>query len=128
MRRICLLILFALAIGGCTTPEPIPFESLPPGDAERGSALFTQNVNGAPACSTCHTLDGTTLVGPGLQGYASRAADRVPNTSAEAYTYESIARPAAHLVEGFPNSMYSQYTQSLSPQQFADLIAYLLTL
>jgi mono/diheme cytochrome c family protein len=128
MRYVCLLILLTLYIGGCTSSELASTETLPPGDARQGEALFTQNIGGAPACSTCHTLDGAALVGPSFQGYGSRAAARVANTSAETYTYESITRPAVHLVEGFPNAMYGQYAQALSPQQFADLIAYLLTL
>jgi hypothetical protein len=37
-------------------------------------------------------------------------------------------RPADYLVNGFGNSMYNQYGQRLSPQQIADLTAYLLTL
>jgi cytochrome c oxidase subunit II len=128
MRLIYLLILLAALIGACTPTENISTEPLPTGDAERGAALFTQSVGGAPACSTCHTLDGTTLVGPSLQGYATRVSSRVQDTSAEIYTHDSIARPSAHVVEGFPNAMYGQYAQALSPQQFADLIAYLLTL
>jgi hypothetical protein len=63
-----------------------------------------------------------------LQGYAAVAATRVEGLSAEAYTRESIMRPAAFLVSGFPNVMYNQYAQRLTPQQMADLIAYLLTL
>lgn len=128
MRYIGLLVLLAALLAGCAASEAPSAETLPPGDAGRGSALFTQAVNGAPACSTCHTLDGTTLVGPSLQGYASRAGTRVANLSADAYTYESIARPPAHLVEGFGNAMYAQYARALTPQQFADLIAYLLSL
>src|SRR5690606_10159088 len=103
-------------------------EALPPGDAANGEALFTQAISGAPACSTCHSLDGSALVGPTLQGYAEIAAARVEGESAQDYTYTSIVQPAAHVVNGFPNAMYNQYGQRLSAQQLSDLIAYLLTL
>lgn len=113
-------------LAGCSTPPPAA-ETLPQGDATNGAALFTEAINGAPSCSTCHSLDGTGVVGPSLQGYAARAATET-DLSAEAYTYQSIVQPAAHIVAGFQNVMYGQYGQKLSQQQLADLIAYLLTL
>ena len=37
--------------------------------AEAGKALFAQSVIGTqPGCSTCHSLDGSVIVGPSLQG------------------------------------------------------------
>ena len=111
---------------GCT-PQAPKTDTLPKGDAENGAVLFAQSINGVPACSTCHTLDGSVVVGPSLQGYATTAATRT-DLSAEAYTIQSITQPAAHIVEGFPNAMYGQYGQKLSQQELADLIAYLLTL
>ena len=117
----------SLILAGCSSTPPPAAETLPEGDATRGAALFTEVINGAPSCSTCHTLDGSTVVGPSLQGYAERAGTRTEQ-SAEAYTHQSIVQPAAYIVEGFPNAMFTQYGQKLSGQQMADLIAYLLTL
>lgn len=68
------------------------------------------------------------MVGPTLQGYSALAASRIENMSATDYTYQSIVQPAAHLVTGFSNLMYTQYAGSLTPVQISDLIAYLLTL
>ncbi len=116
----------SVILAGCSTPPPAA-ETLPEGDAANGAVLFTEAINGAPACSVCHTLDGSTVVGPSFQGYATTAATRT-ELSAEAYTYQSIVQPAAHTVSGFANVMYAQYGQKLSQQQLADLIAYLLTL
>lgn len=101
-------------------------DDLPDGDPERGAVLFSQSINGAPACSDCHTLDGTALVGPSFLDYARRAATRESGIGPLAYTHTSIIRPGDHIVEGFNNAMYSQYEQRLSTQQIADLIAYLL--
>jgi mono/diheme cytochrome c family protein len=122
-----LMFAFLLAACGSSTSGGTA-EPLPPGDSARGEELFTQTISGAPACSTCHMLDGSTLVGPSLQGYASVAGTRVEGKSAEDYTHESILRPPAHIVSGFSNVMYNQYERHLSSQQTADLIAYLLTL
>jgi cytochrome c oxidase subunit 2 len=123
-----LVVFVALLLAACNPAQGGSAKDLPAGDASRGAQLFTQSINGAPACSTCHTLDGTALIGPSLRGYKAAAPTRISNTSAEDYTYSSIVRPAAHVVSGFVNTMYNQYAQRLTPQQIADLLAYLLTL
>lgn len=126
--RLLFLIVFALSLTACSSVSgESSTEALPPGDAGRGTALFIQSVNGAPACSTCHTLDGSSLIGPSMQGFAIRAAARIEGTSAEDYTHVSIIQPNAFIAPGFSNVMYAQYERRLSPQQIADLIAYLLT-
>ncbi len=122
------LILLLICAACSSTDAASPEEALPSGDASRGAALFTQNINGAPSCNTCHTLDGSTLVGPSLKGFATVAATRVEGMSAADYAHNSIVKPASYVVSGFPNLMYAQYAQQLTPQQIADLIAYLLTL
>jgi mono/diheme cytochrome c family protein len=131
MRLFMILFGLLLLVAACTgspAGQEVALEALPSGDAERGEALFSEVVNGAPACSTCHQLDDVTLVGPGLANFSDHAAGRVDGMSAEEYTYESIVKPAAHIVSGFSNAMYAQYDRQLSSQQIADLIAYLLTL
>src|SRR5437879_1748215 len=124
MRIMLLVVMFALV---ACSPAADSAKNLPAGDATRGSQLFTQSINGAPTCSSCHSLDDTAITGPGMQGYGARAGTRLPGVSAQDYTYQSIVQPAAYLVPGFGNLMYNQYGQNLSPQQIADLIAYLLT-
>ena len=129
LRQILVLAPALLLMTACSSGQStVTYNNLPPGDAGRGEALFTQTVNGAPACSTCHTLDGSTLVGPTLQNYVTTAEDHAEDATVESYTLTSIVRPAAHIVAGFPNAMYAQYAQRLSDQELADLIAYLLTL
>ncbi len=128
MRLLISLMLLMLLAACAPGHAQTSLDELPPGDAGRGAALFTETINGAPSCASCHTLDDSTVVGPGLQDYAAIAATRVEGVSAEEYTHASIVRPAAHVVSGFGNLMYNQYAQRLSPQQIADLIAYLLTL
>src|SRR5262249_14422716 len=103
-------------------------KDLPPGDAASGAALFKLSVNGAPACSTCHTVDGTSGVGPTLKGFSATAGTRISNTSARDYAYQSVTSPASYIVSGFSNVMYGKYAQHLDPQQISDLISYLLPL
>jgi cytochrome c553 len=121
-------VLMMLVLVACSDGNQTDSATLHPGDVTRESQWFTEAINGAPPCSTCHTLDGTPLVGPSLEGFGVVASTRLTNTSAEEYTYTSIVRPADFQVNGFGNLMYNQYERRLTQQQIADLIAYLLTL
>jgi mono/diheme cytochrome c family protein len=118
-------VLICAACSGTTTTTG---DTLPAGDASHGAALFTQSVKGAPACSTCHTTDGSALVGPSLKGFSAVAGTRVEGMSGADYAHNSIVNPASYVVSGFANLMYAQYAQQLSPLETADLIAYLMTL
>jgi mono/diheme cytochrome c family protein len=127
--RVVLAVVMMAALAGCA-PEDLPYslDDLPAGDAGHGAALFTQSVNNAPACSACHSTDGSFSPGPPLDGYGQKAGTRVKGQSAEAYAFYSILRPARHLVRGYSNVMPADYATKLSAQDVADLIAYLLTL
>ncbi len=134
MRTLFTLLLTALLLSACGTGprdgsgDNSAVDQLPPGDAARGEVLFASTDLGAPACTTCHALDTTSRVGPGMGGYSQIAGQRVDGFSAEQYSYQSIVNPAAYLVEGYANVMSINYAQLLTPQQIADLIAYMLTL
>lgn len=130
MRTIIFIVILMLCLVACESEPPaIAFEDLPPvGDVMRGAEIFEQSIDETPACSTCHRVDDTPLVGPGLGDYGNRAGERVNDQSAEEYTYNSIVRPANHLVTGFSNVMYNAYDEHLTAQDIADLIAYLLSL
>jgi mono/diheme cytochrome c family protein len=105
--------------------EQTELESLPKGNAEDGEQVF----NGEGNCSACHaTSSEMRLVGPSLIGIGSRAASYEPGLAAETYLWESIVRPDAYVVNGYPASvMPAGFGQWLSEQQIADLVAYLLT-
>lgn len=126
MQRLLLMMSLLLVLAGCgaAVAEDI---ILPTGDVSRGESLYQTGANGAPACLACHTLDGTSVVGPSLQGFGAIAGTRVEGQSADDYAYFSIVRPANHLVDGFGNLMYTEYQSKLSEQDIADLIAYILT-
>jgi mono/diheme cytochrome c family protein len=101
------------------------FAALPPGDASRGQTLFTSQP-----CASCHSLTpDQVLVGPSLAGVATRAQTRVPGYSAGEYIYESVVHPGAYVNEGFQDGLMPQnFGETLTPQQLADLVAYLHTL
>ncbi len=124
----------ATHVAAAWTPTPVPvvgpsaeetFGQLPVGDAARGETTFT-----VAGCAACHSLEpGVTIVGPSQAGLAARAATREPGASPEFYIYESIVQPNAVVVEGFqPGLMPATFGQTLTPQDLADLLAYLMTL
>jgi mono/diheme cytochrome c family protein len=139
------VVSYILSLGEGTIAEPIVFDAvgsdteveLPAGDAARGQQLWNKEVsmaNGLPApCSACHTLDGTGSTGPSLQGVAERAATRVAGQDAATYIRHSIQLPSEFIVEGFAaddgvtSIMPANLGNSMSAQDLADLIAFLLT-
>ncbi len=95
-----------------------------------GAALFSNGANGAPACSTCHSLDpNNNTVAPSLVGLSQRAGSRVAGLSADEYVHQSIMSPNAFIVPGFgAGIMYPSYAEKLTPEQIDDLAAYVLSL
>ena len=125
----------ATRVAGLDTPTPRgktalealqeAYTALPAGDASAGEATFT-----AKACVSCHSLQpDVTIVGPSQAGVAVRAGSRKPGLTAELYIYESIISPSAYLVEGFQDGLMPKtFRETLTPQELADVIAFLLTL
>ena len=97
--------------------------SLPP--AELGKQLYTQR-----GCNACHSIDGSTLVGPtwkGLYGHEVVMQDGTKVTADENYIREAILEPQAKLVKGFGPVMPS-FKGVVSDDEITDLIAYIKTL
>lgn len=128
-------ILLSLALAACGSPAPSGGGA---GDAARGEALFKQSTIGtasAPGCSTCHSLDGSPLVGPSQQGVVGRAEAAIKSSdykgtakTVEEYLKESIVTPDAFVEQGFtPGVMYQNFGKELSDQEIADLVAFLMT-
>lgn len=108
-------------------------KELPEGDAKAGEALAT-----SLACTACHVTAPTGPAWPPTAdqpGIGDRAATRLEQddytgqaTTPEQYLFESIAVTNAFVVSGFAeNIMPAIYGTTLTDQNMADLIAYLLT-
>ena len=111
--------------GGGGEPGAPPAADI--GDPALGEELFRTGGASGTACNTCHTLDGTELVGPSLQGISERAADRVPGLTAAEYIHQSIVDPGAYINEGYENLMPDIYEDALAEQEINALVAFLLT-
>lgn len=99
------------------------------GDPVRGEQWFNEEINGSTLCSSCHVIEGEENDGsPTLEGYSAVAGERVQGQSAHDYTFYAIAEPGRHILDGYGNAMPNHYDDKMTPQQLADLIAYLLTL
>jgi mono/diheme cytochrome c family protein len=88
-----------------------------------GKALF-----GSKICFTCHSIDGSRLVGPsfkGLMGREEKLADGSTITVDVAYITESIRDPMAKIVEGYAPAMP---VLDLSDDEISALIAYISSL
>ena len=102
--------------------------------AERGKAIFeglagsrTASVTGYASCKTCHTIDGTRLVGPSLKGRWGTQSSTTTGSVAfdRAYVVESLRQPLARIADGYPPAMPAQDM----PDELIDAIAaYLQTL
>ncbi|MEX2144602.1 MAG: c-type cytochrome [Anaerolineales bacterium] len=92
----------------------------------RGQVVFI-----TAGCNACHAISGVSTgnIGPALDGLGTRAADTVAGLTAEEYIHQSIVDPNAHVVAGFAQGVMPQtFGESLSDEQIADLVAFLLTL
>jgi mono/diheme cytochrome c family protein len=100
------------------------FDKLPAGDAARGEQIFV-----AQPCKTCHIDLGVGPAFPGSPALAALAATRKSGYSAQLYLYESIVAPNAYIVPGFQKDiMPAEYHETLSRQELADLVTYLMSL
>ncbi|GAB4497691.1 MAG: hypothetical protein OHK003_07130 [Anaerolineales bacterium] len=113
----------ALFLSACSTaaaPAPTP---TPDPFILQGQAVFNAR------CATCHALvPDTIIIGPSLNGIATRAETRVPGQSAEEYIMMSILRPGDYVVEGFNNVMITNLAKELTSEEMNALVAFLMTL
>lgn len=95
--------------------------------ADAGKTIYNEQ-----GCKSCHTLDGSKLVGPsfkGLYGRGGKLDDGSSYTADENYIKESILNPNARIVEGFakPSAMPA-FQGVLDDDQIGNLIAFVKTL
>lgn len=104
--------------GAATQPDDLS-------PAEWGKQLAQEQ-----ACMSCHSTDGTEMVGPswqGLFGSQEQLADGSTVEVDENYLRESMLNPGAKIVEGYQNVMPSVQGQ-LNDEQINAIIEYIKTL
>lgn len=97
--------------------------SLPP--AELGEKIYKEK-----GCNACHSIDGSTLVGPsfkGVFGHTVELADGSKVDADENYLRQSILEPQSQVVKGFQPVMPS-FKGILSDDEVTAVIAYIKTL
>lgn len=108
------------------------WETLTP--AERGERIYaglagsqTASVIGYAACKTCHTIDGTRLIGPSFKGrWGTQVATTTgPVTFDRAYLKESLYEPMTKVADTYPPAMPPM---PMSDELIDALVAYLETL
>ena len=105
-------------------PTPAPID-LSAGGAEAVGALISQD-NG---CITCHSLDGSELIGPswkGLWGKTEKLEDGSSVNVDENYLKESIVKPMEKIVSGYPAVMPA--FEDLSEDELTAIVAYIKSL
>lgn len=98
-------------------------EDMPP--AERGEALVNQN-----GCTACHSVDGSSGVGPSFEGIWNNEHTFENGETAtvdENYLRESILEPNAKILEGYDAVMPS-FQGTINDQQIDDIIEYIKSL
>ncbi|TGK11890.1 cytochrome c oxidase subunit II [Leptospira fletcheri] len=93
--------------------------------ADKGKALYTEL-----GCNSCHSLDGSRIVGPsfkGLYGNKREFADGSTGKGDDEYIKQSILVPTAKIVAGFPPAMPS-FQGRVSNEQMTDIIEFIKTL
>ena len=104
----------SLALAAAQTPEG------------RGQQLVKVN-----ACLGCHSIDGSSNVGPtwfGLFGSQVTLSDGTTVTADEAFIAESILNPQATIVAGFENQLMPNVYSTFTEEDLANIIAYIKTL
>lgn len=93
----------------------------------QGEKLWT-----ADGCAGCHSLDGTTSVGPtmkGLTGSSVTLVDGSTVTADDAYLAESITDPDAQVVKGYPAGVMTgavaAFDLASRPDDVDALVAYI---
>ncbi len=98
-------------------------EHLPPPEA----GLHLYKTRG---CASCHTIDGSRLVGPSFKGVFGHQVPLSDGTSVmadENYVRESILAPAAKVVRGYEPVMPT-YQGRITDKEIDNIIAFLKTL
>ena len=117
-----LFVLAAIVLAACSTTSAA---STPTLDAVQQTGQAVYNLR----CAQCHALaPDTVVIGPSMAGIATRAETRVDGYDAEAYIERSILVPGDYIVDGFTNTMPTNFGKELTSAELTGVVAYLMTL
>jgi mono/diheme cytochrome c family protein len=127
----CSLAGVALLLAGCGSGKvvgPFPGGTIPKAaPAPTGNPTAGKAVFASSGCGACHTLTAagaTGKIGPDLDDLTTEASKA--GEALEAFIKESIVAPSAYIAPGYHDGiMPSTFGTSLTPQQLADLVAFL---
>jgi cytochrome c oxidase subunit 2 len=89
-----------------------------------------QRIATTQGCITCHSLDGSRVVGPtwkGLYGAQIPLADGSTVAADDEYLYAAIVDPNAQIHQGYPPNVMQSYKEELSDEQIRDIIEFIKT-
>jgi mono/diheme cytochrome c family protein len=112
------MLAYIAAQSAGVTPDPAPQVELPPGDAERGRALFlgTRRVaNGGPGCIACHDIEGAGYLQGGT--WAGDLGGAVGRMGPAGFAAITQAPP-------FPAMQVAYGDEGFTDQELADLVAF----
>ena len=101
-----------------------------PGSGELTPAQQGEQLSQNSGCLSCHSVDGSAMVGPtwqGLYGSERQMTDGATVTADEEYLRTAILDPQSQIVEGFDPIMPAAYT-GLSDEDLAAIIEYIKSL
>ncbi|HUI93522.1 MAG TPA: cytochrome c oxidase subunit II [Chitinivibrionales bacterium] len=105
-------------------------KSIPLGNVNYANMPAGERLLFERGCISCHSLEGTLMVGPSLKGlFGSKVVVATAGvehavTADSAYLYRSIADPGADVVSGFPNTM-PPTKDLVNDQEISQIIAYI---
>lgn len=119
--KVTFLLAAALILAACSTSAVESTPTLTPQQLQ-GQTVFNLR------CAQCHaTVPDIVVIGPSLSGIATRAETRVDGYSAEAYIERSILVPDFYVVEGFANTMPTNFGKELTSEELSAIVSYLMT-
>ncbi len=120
--KILFIALAAVLLSACSSSAAKPTPTFTPLE-QIGQSVYTLR------CAQCHVLvPDTVVIGPSLAGVATRAESRIPGYDAQAYIEESILSPKSYIVEGFPDTMPTNFAKELTSEEFQGIVAFLMTM
>lgn len=105
-------------------------KSIVPEDEHPGLTLIKQN-----ACITCHSQDGSKIVGPSFKGLYGKKevvinanGDEIELVADDAYIEQSIYEPDTYIVKDYDKGLMISYKDRLSQEDIQKIVEYIKTL